>query len=178
MTAYFGITGGIPWAYLITAISLTFGGVAAGLVGFQNLRSLNTTKDRLHFNALTVMPTMGSDGVTVRLTIVNSASFPMEFGLIECTPVLEGRTMTTTAIARGKVVIPQFGQGFWDCGLIAGTTMAERQGKIFKGTYKAKVAYGKPGKMREELILNKTLSVKFDGMGNIEGQSAYENTGD
>lgn len=177
MTSYLGISEGIPWAYVWTTTSLTFFGLAGGLLMVSLLKGQFTVKDRLNFHSLDVIGVAGTDGFSLRLNLVSMAPFAIEFLVEECAPILEGLTRLNSSMPLETAMIPPTGTAYFDCGQIAGTSAEERAGKVLNGTYSAKIKYGKIGKISEVLILKKRISVQFNEDGTFTGISVYDSMG-
>ncbi len=175
LIAVIGVVQNIPLFYILVAVSIAFGGVSTGLLRFSEWRYRNRVQDKLVFQSVMVNPKLDEKshivGVSFRINVTNTASFPVEFKVTEAFSKFNGKHPYKYEQLDETVLLSPDGTGFYDDGEIS-TGYLSFGNHI--GEVKCRIVYGREGRLNYELNLKQFVVVGVDGNGFISGVQPYE----
>ena len=171
-TIVLGYFQNIPWFYIYLSAGFVFAVIATGLLRFDEWRFRVTAKDKLAFHDLRVFRTLANDGsvfaIRLGFRLRNIATFPIQFEVQEMnTEFMNSLYPPKKTYEKKKIFIPVNGLGWFDDYDI-GLANIEKKNKTIGGYIHARLKYGRPENLNQELEFKKKVFVKFDDKGNMQ----------
>ena len=162
---------GIPPFYLAIGVIFSFAAIPTGLLRFSEWKYRVTVKDKLIFANIRVRKILPENessviGVSLGFQLRNIATFPIEFSVPDIkTELLEEYSPNKPFLVE-TVTVPPGNNGWFDDHKIE-LKGNQWNGKTLEGSIRARIKYGRPGNLKQEIALNKKVYVKFDNHGNV-----------
>ena len=167
-----GYLQGFPWFYVCLGAGFMFAVVTTGLLRFTEWRFRVTAKDKLAFHDLRIFRTLANDGsisaIRLGFRLRNIATFPIQFEVQEMnTEFMNSLYPPKKTYEKKKIFIPVNGLGWFDDHDI-GLASIEKKNKTIGGSIHARLKYGRPENLNQELEFKKKVFIKFDNRGNVQ----------
>jgi hypothetical protein len=173
MTGAVGYFEGYPWMFILTAAALTFGGMATGLVRFDEWLGRRSVKEKLGFSSVRALKDVrGGNGFALGVAFNNLADVPIEFEIEEISSRLVNRVPEKRSFDLKRFVIPPRGRGWFDDHIIDITPPSP--GTI-EGLIECKLKYGRVGRRQYDLLVRKQVVLSFNEDG-LPGPSSWNDT--
>jgi hypothetical protein len=109
VTGAVGYIQGYPWMYILVAASVTFGGVATGLVRLDEWLAGRRVKEKLAFTEVHVAKNIQGEGFSLGVAFISSADVSIEFEIEEISTRLANRVPEKRSFDLRNFIIPPRG---------------------------------------------------------------------
>ena len=153
----------LPWLYVLVGSALTFGGVATGIVRFDEWVDRRSVREKLAFSQLRIVKNIRGEGLAIGAEFQSSADISIEFQLESINTRIGDRIPKKRSFDVTRFTIPRHGRGWFDDHMIdIGTP--PRPGTI-EGFIECKVKYGRVGNPQYDLMARKQVILSFNEDG-------------
>jgi hypothetical protein len=147
----------------LVGAGLTFGGVATGIVRFDEWIDRRSVKEKLAFSHLRIIKNIRGEGFAIGAAFQSSADMPIEFQLESINTRIGDRVPQKRSFDLTRFTIPRRGSGWFDDHIIdVGTP--PRPGTI-EGFIECMIRYGRAGDPQYDLIVRKQVILSFNTDG-------------
>lgn len=153
----------IPWMWIIMATSLSFAGVAAAVLFFDQLLERSRVKDRLQFRNIFVgfdktIDQKNVEAVQLGFVVANSASFPVSYLVKRVVSTADATAATRGTILNwGGTVPPGGADTFKDR-----TIELKIPKSAMDATLEFEILYGREGSEKYPLSRNLNIGLRYD----------------
>jgi hypothetical protein len=172
VTGYLAYLRSVPWDQVLLYGAVTFAGVTHGLVKFDDWLDRRRVKEKLTVGLVRVGRAMVGPGMRFGIQLDSEAAVPIEFDVVDVATRIADRVPPKMPFDRTRFVIPPRGVGWFDDHMInLGTT--PRPGSL-EGFLEMTVHYGRPGRLKHQLIIKKRVVLGFNADGLYQVSSATD----
>lgn len=161
----------------IIAIATLFAAIPSGLLNWEEWRYAMTLQDKLVFSDVRVHKALSEDGsvsvIQLGAKFKNQSIFPIELEVQRIHTSLEDYFPPKGHFQKYKFVIPAEAFG-WIDDFNINLRDAPKKNKVMEGSIRVHLRYGRPGKLDQELEINKTVFIQFDEVGDIKTRKWQE----
>lgn len=145
---------------------------AWGLYQFDQWRERVSVPNKLGVLGPRVGVAVNGQAFELGLTLLSKASFPIEFEVVEIQTRIRNRVPDHQTDLPKTYTIPPNGQGWFHDGLIVLEDAVKEATET--GYIKFKIKYGRPGRLKYELIGHKRVALPFDKDCNFLGNGSFD----
>jgi hypothetical protein len=163
VTAWVGYLQGLPWMYVFVGSGLMFGGVATGLVRFNEWIDRRSVTSKLTFTEPRIGRDIHGQGIFLGALFHNAANFPIELERQEMRTRLGNTVPAKTTYDVIKLIVPPHGNAWFDDHAIE-IASPPNPGTI-EGFVECRIKYGRVGDAKLDLAIRKQVVLSFNEDG-------------
>ena len=159
----------------LTLLGVIVTAIATGLAGYVSVRRWMfemSPKGKLSFDKVLIKQefSIADDKshlvINIGFQVRNEAMFPIEFEIEEMSTSSMGIYPPSKGYLKKNFVVPVRGVGFFhDHEIDLSNTQV--QNRVLQGIMKVRLKYGRLGKLTEELVISKQISINFHKNSNV-----------